>query len=415
MTLTKTTVVLSCLAIGALLASLPVSARGEVIVLKSGGRLEGDLLNAKRAKDDPVEVAPLPGFKVTLAPAQVARVIVKSDVQKQYETELPKVEDTVDGHTKMAQWCADAGLAEERKFHLQQIIRLNPDHEAARTALGYGRIGSTWMTHDEYMAKQGYVRHAGRWSLPQEVEIEKNARQWELDTKAARKQFKLWMEWLSKRKAAEAYDNIRAVRDEAFAPVLVETLLDSTRPRELRLACLNTLTHFPPGYSAAAFIKLAMNDPDMEIADKCLEELQRQGSQRAVAEFTKGLKSKLNSTVNRAAHCLQRLGDQDATVPLIDALVTTHKFMVTTGQPPGGMSLGFGGGDGAASDGGGGLGSMSMGGKPKIITQNLKNESALNALTSLHQGINFGYVEQEWRNWYIQSHTSPEVNLRRGE
>lgn len=58
---------------------------------------------------------------------------------------------------------------------------------------------------------------------------------------------------------------------------------------------------------------------------------------------------------------------------------------------------------------------MSMGGKPKIITQNLKNESALNALTSLHQGINFGYVEEEWRNWYIQSHTSPEVNLRRGE
>jgi hypothetical protein len=152
-----------------------------------------------------------------------------------------------------------------------------------------------------------------------------------------------------------------------------------------------------------------MSDRDEEMSDKCLDVLREQQSLQALATFVKGLKAKSNVVVNRSAQCLQRLGDPDATVPLIDALVTSHKFIIQTGSP-GGMAAGFGGGNGDS-----GLGSFSMGGKPKVISKDLENQSALNALTSLHQGVNFNFDEGRWKAWYIESHTSPDVDLRRGE
>ena len=69
--------------------------------------------------------------------------------------------------------------------------------------------------------------------------------------------------------------------------------------------------------------------------------------------YVKGLKSKDNSEVNRAAAALKALGDVSAVPPLIDALVTTHKAKIGSGNPGqtsasfsrgSGGNIGFGGG-----------------------------------------------------------------------
>src|SRR5262245_50092375 len=145
----------------------------EVVVLKSGGRIEGELVNKDRARTDPVVVTMESGLRLALNPAQVARVIVKKDVEKQYDELLPKVANTVGGHWEMARWCREAGLDAERKVHLEEVLRLDPDHEEARRLLGYSKFGDEWMKPDEWMRKQGYVSFEGKWCLPQEVEIVK--------------------------------------------------------------------------------------------------------------------------------------------------------------------------------------------------------------------------------------------------
>ena len=38
-----------------------------------------------------------------------------------------------------------------------------------------------------------------------------------------------------------------------------------------------------------------------------------------------------------------------------------------------------------------------------------------NALTSLHQGVNFGFDKAAWRRWFMQAKTSANADLRRGE
>ncbi len=390
--------------------AVPRMLLAEVVLLKSGARVEGEILNPTRSKDDLVEVQPVEGLKLTLAASQVKGVLVQTKILKDYEAAAAKMSDTLEAHVAMAQWCLEAGLTEQRKFHLNAILKHDPNHAMARATLGFVKAGSGWLTQNEYKRRQGYILKKGEYRLQQEWDILERARQWERDTVAARKNLRMWFSWLSgKGKGADqALENIRGIRDESAAPALAETVADSHLPRELRLLCLDVLTRFPPNYYTSTCIAVAMNDADPEMSEKCLDVLREQRSQQALLTFVKGLKAKDNKIVNRSAQCLQGLGDPAATVPLIDALVTTHKFIIQSGQP-GQMAAGFSGG------GDNGLGSFSMGEKPKVKSFDLNNDAVLGALTSLHQGVNFQFNEPEWKAWYIESHTSSDVNLRRGE
>ena len=399
-------------ATGFVFCASPRAVIAEVVLLKSGARVEGAILNPTRGKDDLVEVQPVDGLKLTLSAAQVKGVLIESKVVKEYEALWAGKKDTLDDHLQMAQWCLEAGLTEQRKFHLTQILKHDPDHAMARATLGFVKSGSGWLTQTEFKQKQGYVLKGGIYRLPQEIEMVERAHKWEADTKAWRKSLVRWFSWLKgKGKGADqALENIRSIQDDAAAPALAEAVADSSLPQDLRLLCLDVLTKFAPSYYASTLIKVGAGDADPEMSDRCLDILREQRSQQALLTFVKGLKAKDNKIVNRSAQCLQRLGDPAATLPLIDALITRHKFIIAPAQP-GGMAAGFPGG---ASDGGG-MGGFSMGGKPKIEFHDLKNDAVLNALTSLHQGVNFQFEKAEWKAWYVESHTSPDVNLRRGE
>src|SRR5687767_12000743 len=152
--------------------ALPPGAEAEVFLLRSGGRIEGELLNPAREPGSPYQVRTGDGLRMALSEAQVSRVVVKSDLQKQYDELRPKVVNSALGHWDMAEWCKEAGLFDERKRHLTSVITLDPDHKAARTALGYSEIGGRWMTQEEFMQSQGYVRSKGAWRSQQEVELE---------------------------------------------------------------------------------------------------------------------------------------------------------------------------------------------------------------------------------------------------
>src|SRR5207247_3898205 len=119
----------------------------------------------------------------------------------------------------------------------------------------------------------------------------------------------------------------------------------------------------PPGLATGTLVHVAMNDSDSSLRDACLEELKRQGTHSVLPAFLLELKSKDNKRVNRAADCLARLGDKDATLPLISALVTEHRFAIQQGGPPGGLSATF------SPNGGPGRGGMGTGNKTQTAKQ----------------------------------------------
>lgn len=399
------------LCLSLLAAMFVTTLRGEVFVLKSGGRVEGELLNPERQPEEPYRLRTDEGLRLALADSAVLRVIVKTDVDKQYEELLPTLENTADAQWSMAEWCKEAGLIDERKRHLQAVIALAPEHAEARKALGYQRYGSQWLTQEEHMLSLGYSKYKGAWRLKQEIEIDSRKVQQELTEKKLRKDIRMWFEQVASggRLSDSADRNLSALNDPAAVPALAEILGDAQQPKATRRRCLEILTKLPPGLATPTLVRIALNDPDANLQYACLDELKRVGAATVLPAFVARLKSKDNNQINRAADCIARLGDKSATLPLINSLVTEHKFLVQQGNtPPGGMSATF-------SPGGSGSGGLSMGGKLKEVKQRLQNSSVLGALATLYPGTNYRYDIDAWRAWYSEEQTTSSVDLRRGE
>jgi hypothetical protein len=261
------------------------------------------------------------------------------------------------------------------------------------------------------MQSLGYMRYKGAWRLKQEIEIDSRKAQQELAVKKLRKDIRLWFEQVATggRLADLASRNLSAIDQPEAAPALAEVLADPQQPRSLRMRALEMLSKLPPGLASGTLVRLAMNDPDENLRDACLDELKRQGSHSVLPDFLAELKSKDNARVNRAAECLERLGNKDATLPLINALVTEHRNVVQQGGPPGSMSTTF-------SPNGGPGGGMAMGSKTKVITERLKNPSVRAALMTLHpNATNNQYDIPAWRDWYSKAQTTSTIDLRRAD
>jgi hypothetical protein len=390
--------------------ALASAARAEVFVLKSGGRLEGEILNPNRERGQPYQVKTDDGAKLALADSAVSRVIAKTDLDRQYEALLPKLEKTVESQWTMAEWCKEAGLTEQRKRHLQAVLVLDPNHAEARRALGYQKHGSKWLTQDEFMQSVGYVRYKGTWRTRQEIDIDSRETQQELAAKKLRKDIYLWIEQVGTggrmRDAAEK--NLNAIQDPSAVTSLAEIIGDAQQPRAVRKKCLEILAKLPSGPAIGTLVRVAMNDSDDGIREACLDEMKRQGTHSVLSAFVSELKSKDNARVNRAGDCLGYLKDKDATLPLINALVTTHQFAIQQGGPPGSMTNTF-----SPSGGGGG---MSMGNKTTVIKKQLQNAGVRGALSRLYPDAgNLQYDIDAWRAWYATTQSTANVDLRRGE
>lgn len=60
--------------------------------------------------------------------------------------------DTVEGHLALAEWCQQKKFPEQSRAHLSRVLELEPNHAAARAALGYQRIGGLWVSPEERAA-----------------------------------------------------------------------------------------------------------------------------------------------------------------------------------------------------------------------------------------------------------------------
>ena len=123
--------------------------------------------------------------------------------------------------------------------------------------------------------------------------------------------------------------------DEAqAAPAVIRFLCEDSR-RDLRLLGSSLLAKLAGGKAASGLVKLALFDVDPEVRYTSLNAIGSDKFEQAQAAFIKELKSDYNTIVSRAAAALGRVGDERAIAPLIDALVTTHRYSVPTTERPG--------------------------------------------------------------------------------
>ena len=413
---------LRCIAIVAATLALWAVAGGslhaDVFLLRSGGRIEGELLNRDGPLAAPYQVRTSAGLTVEVDRQDVSRVVSQRDDKVAYEVLAPKVADTVEQQWKLAQWCRDRHLTKEREVHLRRILKLDPDHLPARRALGYAQVEGQWLTREQWRAKGGYVYYQGRWRLPQEVEVIQSKTGQRLAEKQWLLRLRNWREQLVTEDGAKARDALLAIDDPQAVSAIAQYLLsDPLRPA--KMIYITVLLNIGDGACVQALVDSSLQDQDEEVSVNCIDAIEQLDPPGVVTAYVQALGHKNNHVVNRAAYALSRLGDSTVVPSLIDALVTMHTF---TYQPnrsasPDTITTSFVNDqrEGAAAapplmPKGSGL---SVGDGKKTTTRRVNNEEVHRALLQLTRGPNYGYNQQVWQQWLESQHQSANLDGRR--
>ena len=385
------------------------SLRADTVLLKNGRRLKGKVLRRPTDASDTYVIQFGPGRRVRLDAKEVGRIDKSTRVEERYAMLLPDMPDTAKGHYAMARWCHENELKARKQLHLEHVIRHDPDHTEARKMLGHSMIRGKWGLAQDHMEAQGYERHRGSLRLPQQIALAKRKNEVELAQKKWRKDIRQWRkDWNRGGQRAElSRQRITSIHDPMAAPGLHDLVSSEGDPR-VREMYVDALSKLKGGDATSALIHVALNDGDTEVRLRSIKYLGQRGSVHSLDAFIQSLRSKDNLTIRRAGVALGRLGDTNAVLPLIDALVTTHEYMV---KPKANIRPSFGG----SADGSSGFNGLGVGGGPRKVSRQLENKTVLDALVSL-TGKNYRYSESDWKRWYIQQRALPaDISLRRGQ
>jgi len=372
----------------------------EEFILQGGGHVAGELLNPNQIPRTDYVVRTDEGVVFKIDRSQVVRKNYQRPEVDAYERIWPRFADTVEDQWKIAEWCRENTLLEQRQHHLNRIIHIDPDHEEARRVLGFMRRDGRWTTRDDQYLSQGYVQFEGQWRTPQEIQlIEEDRRTTKAQTEWL-KTLKTYRDRLASGSgAAEARQAILEMTDPAAIMALGRALVDESNPhiRELYLSALGNLD---TDQAAMLLATAYMKEPVDELKYTCLDHLK--GKRVAVEYFVGLLGSTKVEEVNSAGFALGYLEDPSAIGPLIRSLVTVHKHRIKQGNANQ-TSTGF--------DSRGNVG-LSAGGTDMIVNVPSQNRAVLDALVKL-TGQTYGFNIDQWKNWHAAQRRYEHINPRR--
>lgn len=392
---------------GMLVVMLASAVRADVFELKDGGELVGSLINRGETGDYVVRTAD--GAEVSLTRQSIQRIVQQDDAALEYRRKSRQAPDTLEAHRELAEWCRARKLLTEADHHLARVAELDPDDEAARRGLGYQRVGDRWLTTDEVMTERGMVFFDGKFRTPQDVALRQRDKEQDSVNVDWFKQIRIWRELLENRRVervAEGNAHLLAINDPQAALALIRIMKNEENPDvfQLFLRVLAQLDHPAAMQQLVAYTL----DPetDAEVRAQCRDYLLRWPRPVPIVPYVQALKSKDNKVVNLAGLALGQFNDPAAISPLIDALVTTHKYIVSPGNDSGGQRFNV-----SPNNGG-----LSMGGDaPKVETVHEQNERVHQALMKLSGKQNFDYDEAAWRAWFVDTQMRQHGSARRDQ
>jgi tetratricopeptide (TPR) repeat protein len=325
---------------------------------------------------------------------------------KNYESSLKNVEPNAESHAEFAGWCKSKGLKEQAEAHYRRALDFDPDFSVARAALGYINEAGRWVERDQLMTEgKGKVKVSGRFVYPEVYAFE-------ADKKAREEKEGQWRVVINrlhgviesgKSNAPKALAELRQTNDPFAIRALGEKLNDPKTSTAVQLEYVLLLSQFQSLQATSELIAATLKDDDVRVRDACLDSLSRFGREYAIASYIGVLRSVSGAAqpnaastvqVNRAAAGLNALNAENATLPLIEALVTQYK-LVRKAQ----NNYNAGGG-------------LTTGGEDKTTIEASNNSDVLGALVK-QTGKNFNYDEKLWLQWYASVYAAPLGDLRR--
>jgi len=222
------------------------------------------------------------------------------------------------GHYKLALWCEAEGLRLEAIREMRVVVTLEPDHRAARRALGFEKIAGRWVSGKDAMRAKGFRKHDGVWLTPEEY---KHYAADEVAAERARAARKKGNEAVKLAWSKDANERARAMGmiREIGAEHRLRTLsiaarinYPDVRMRAVKqLGAMNSEEALPPLYKRAIF------DRAETIRKAAIEAIKETEAEGKIGPFVKALASPFDSVRLHAIQALGALGDAAAVGPLV--------------------------------------------------------------------------------------------------
>ena len=393
----------------------------DIVLFQSGGRMAGKVSELAESTPPSILIETPDGQKLRFAKNQVRQIIRASENLSEYQRQIRDLPDTIEAHLQMAEWCKEHlestrfrngpnRLSPQRRHHLNEVLRFDPDHSQTRMLLGFTKApGGEWVNLEQVRLANGLVEYKNKWVTNEQLQIIKAQEAWVQQTGE-------WRGRLRRLRNSNASDQpaaqreVRAIKDPAAVNELVAAIQKEEDLGWL-LALVDALGNMPPGAATGVIADLSVLHADQGVRERCLAFLKMEGTDRAAVadRIATYLRSPNNDLINRAGFILGELQQSNSILPLIDALVTTHTVANPNAGNPGQIGAGFAP-PGQAGVGGGGLNVGNN--QPAQLKVNAENVAVLDGLRRL-TGVNYNFDEAGWKTWFAETRTLLDVDMRR--
>jgi len=412
-TVTMTAFIASCVVLFSFHA-----ANSDIVYLKTGGVMRG-VIDPSEDDADSVTMKLLSGAEIELLAEHISSQQVRPLKFEQYEVRAESLPDTLDAHWKLAEWCREQKLDEQREIHLEIVLAIDPEHRQAHYGLRHTFYRDQWMTRDEYdqtRIDDGFVKYKGKWVPVDKLESVKSD---DAASKAEREWYakvRVWLNWATgnhSERAADGLNNLRGIDSPDALSALVQFLGKSQRVDVRRLFIEIAGKIDGPG-SVVPLATLSVREDVRELRELALSMIDEQHYDQARQLVIGDLRNRNNVIVRRAGTVLAKIGDETSVPALIRALVTTHSYKVRV--PVQGYSFGA---DGSIPSGSGLPPEVEIGLRTGVydsvqvvpllgaaratklisVAVNRENSEVLMALRQITEN-NLGFNETAWQRWW---------------
>ena len=416
---------LNCLIVSlACVMAVPTANAHDLFILKSGRLMRGDVVTESVSEDSgrPNTVIKMEsGSLYELDRTRlIARTFPDGELDQEYRDRFSEMPDTAEANWNLQLWCSsvDGGkfkFAEQIRFHLQNAIALDPDHRLARSKLGYDQLDDgTWVLAERFAINRGYQRQGTGWAPMMQDDVDESRANADAILGRRKSDYVQWQRDVRKNKTSdlELARRLAEICDEHAIGLLAEDAFTqpAIRIREMYIDAFATVN---TNAAIDQLVLFAIADPDQALRERAMTILSQPEYDHTyvVLRMTGNLKSNDNVKVNQAAAAIAEVASTDdysrqyVLMPLANALITRHTFS-TDALEAGRMAIN--------SNTDGSLGGFSTGGGPQTVDRDLMNEQVYSALKRLSEA-DFRFDKQAWKDWFIETHTMYDINVRGDE
>ncbi|MFM8978945.1 MAG: HEAT repeat domain-containing protein [Planctomycetia bacterium] len=205
------------------------------------------------------------------------------------------------------------GQGELARQAYEVVLLAEPDHLAARRALGYERVEGVWRTGDDLRRARGLVRHGERWLTSEEFADVTRPQRAAAEQAAGEARVRAQLARIATQDPEEvraAQRELGALDDRFKLAPLCQAL--RCEPPALRRFVAGELARLDDPLAVPALLKRVIYDPDAGVREAVAATLRQMALPSVVQPLVRALDSRTSETRVRAAEALGRLGDVGA-------------------------------------------------------------------------------------------------------